>query len=103
MPAASANEGEFSLSVSRAMQLLCVFDERRPELGISELSRELSISRPAVQRLVHALERHGFLEQNEASRKYRIGIQAFRVGSLFAYGRYLERIALSAMQRAVKE
>lgn len=96
-------EGEFSLTVSRALKLLCTFDRDRRELGISELSRDLGLSKPTVQRLVHALLRHGFLEQDQGTRKYRVGVQAFRVGSLFADCHRLERVALPSMQVAVQE
>jgi DNA-binding IclR family transcriptional regulator len=92
-------EGEFSLTVSRALQVLLAFSSDRPELGITELSTELSLSKPSVQRLVHALQRHEFLDQNPQTRKYRIGVQAFRVGSIFASARRLERDAQAVLQR----
>lgn len=91
-------EGEFSLTVSRALQLLSAFSGDRPELGITELSVELSLSKASVQRLVHSLLRHEFLDRNPQTRKYRIGVQAFRVGSVFASTRRLERDALALLQ-----
>lgn len=91
-------EAEFSLTASRALQVLSVFDSNRSELGVSEIARTLDLSRTAVQRLVQTLEMHQFLEQNPRNRKYRIGVQAFRIGNLFALGRQLEVLARPDME-----
>ena len=91
-------EAEFSLTASRALQVLSVFDSHRPEMGVSEIARALELSRTAVQRLVQTLEMHQFLEQNPHNRKYRIGVQAFRIGNLFALGRQLEVLARPDME-----
>jgi IclR family acetate operon transcriptional repressor len=53
-----------------------------------------------VHRLVQALERHRFLDHNPATRKYRIGVEAFRIGSLFP--RPLERDAHPFMRELVE-
>jgi DNA-binding IclR family transcriptional regulator len=92
-PARSQGAAEFSLTASRALQLLAAYESNRAEMGVSELARALGLSRTAVQRLVQTLEMHQFLEQNPRSRKYRIGVQAFRIGNLFAHGRQLETLA----------
>lgn len=93
------SDGEFSLTVSRALQLVSLFNSQRPELGISELSRELRLSKTSVYRLVQAMERHQFLDHNPLTRKYRIGVEAFRIGSLFQ--RPLERDAHPSMRELV--
>jgi DNA-binding IclR family transcriptional regulator len=91
-------EVEFSLTASRALQILSAFDSNRPEMGVSEIARTLDLSRTAVQRLVQTLDMHQFLEQNPHTRKYRIGVQAFRIGNLFALGRQLEVLARPDME-----
>lgn len=88
---------EISLTASRALSVLCAFDDAAPELGVSEISRRLGLSRTVVQRLVHTLEAHRFLEQDQDSRRYRVGVQAFRVGNLFALGRRFEEAARPEM------
>ncbi|MFN2646195.1 MAG: IclR family transcriptional regulator [Burkholderiales bacterium] len=93
------SDGEFSLTVSRALQLVGLFSAERLELGISELARELKLSKTSVHRLVQALERHQFLDHNPHTRKYRVGVEAFRVGSLFS--RPLERDAEPLMRDLV--
>ena len=97
------HEGEISLTVSRALQLLSMYDPSRAELGVSELSRMLDLSRTAVQRLIQTLEMHHFLEQSPTTRKYRIGVQAFRVGTLFTFGRQLEILARPELDALVEK
>ena len=94
-------EGEFSLTVSRALRILTTFSVERAELGVTELSRELVLSKTSVHRLMHALEKHQFLDQNPQTRKYRIGVEAFRVGNLFSNGHRLEQTAQALMQDLV--
>jgi DNA-binding IclR family transcriptional regulator len=94
----SQGESEFSLTASRALQVLSTFDSSRSEMGVSEIARTLGLSRTAVQRLVQTLDMHQFLEQNPRNRKYRIGVQAFRIGNLFALGRQLEVLARPDME-----
>ena len=88
---------EISLTASRALRVLCAFDDAAPELGVSEIARRLGLSRTVVQRLLHKLEAHRFLEQDQDSRRYRVGVQAFRVGNLFAPGRRFEEAARPEM------
>jgi IclR family KDG regulon transcriptional repressor len=84
-------EGETSLTIARAMQLLCSFSAEESEFGISELSRKLGLSKTAVFRMVHTLEQYEFLEKNRLSGKYCIGRQAFRTGNLFGNLQAVER------------
>jgi IclR family KDG regulon transcriptional repressor len=96
-------ESEFSLTVARALQILLSFAEGRSELGISELARELSQHKVSVQRNMRALEKYDFVEKNPETRKYRIGLQVYRLGRLFAYSRLLENHAEPLMQELVAE
>lgn len=88
---------EFSLSVSRALRILSSFTHEQPELGLSEISRSLSLSKASVSRFLQALEMHGFVDQNPQSRKYRPGPETARIGSLYLAGGLLKQIALPVM------
>lgn len=102
-PRRSEETASYSLSVSRAMQLLNLFTPERGELGISEIARALALPKASVQRLVQALVRHDFLDQSRDSRKYRIGVGAFQIGSLFVQHRTLERVATPFLHELVAE
>lgn len=69
---AERGKSEYSQSVTNALRLLGCFVERE-ERGISELSRELGLSKSAVARIVASLEDGRLLMQNAETGKYRLG------------------------------
>lgn len=69
-------------SVTTAIHLLKVFNDRDRELGISELAKRLAVAKSTVHRLVSALLAEGFLQQNPENGKYRLGFGLFTLGSL---------------------
>lgn len=97
-----ASKGDVSLTLSRALNILASFDSESPEKGISELSRELWMSKTSVQRIVNTLEKYRFLDHNPVTRKYRVGVQAYRVGSRYPNGKLLEEVAMPLMQELVQ-
>nr|WP_255524672.1 IclR family transcriptional regulator [Alicyclobacillus sp. SO9] len=50
------------------------------ELGIKDLSTQLSLPPTVVSRLTATLVEYGYLYQNPATRKYRLGLTAFTLG-----------------------
>ncbi|RMD11061.1 helix-turn-helix domain-containing protein, partial [Klebsiella pneumoniae] len=48
--------------------------------AVSELGRQLGMPRAKVHRYLVSLERMGFVEQDPASARYRLGAQALQVG-----------------------
>ena len=71
-------------TVDKAMRVLHAFSHERPEFSIGDLSRELSMHKSIVSRLVAALRKWRLLEQDPQSRRVRMGAGAFKLGSLFA-------------------
>jgi len=68
-------------SVGSALRLLKAFTEE-PELGISELARRQGLAKSTVHRLASTLVAEGFLEQNPADGRYRLGLSLFALGTL---------------------
>lgn len=60
-------------TVDKAMSLLGLFGPSQPELGLSELGRRAGFDKAATRRFLVALAKHGFIEQNQDNRKYRLG------------------------------
>jgi len=98
-----ASTSEFSLTVSRALQLLSTFHTGSPSLGLTELSQKLGISKTAVSRLLQSLEMHRYVEQNQKTRKYRVGAEAFRVGNLFEPQQDIKDTAADLMKTLVSK
>ncbi len=68
-------------SVARAMDILACF-ANNAELGISELSSMLGLSKSTVYGMVNTLTAYFFLEQLPTNKRYRLGISLFEFGNL---------------------
>lgn len=60
-------------TVDKAVSLLGFFSPSEPEIGLSELGRLSGFDKAATRRFLVALAKHGFIEQNAETRKYRLG------------------------------
>lgn len=71
---------ELLASVQNAIRIMREFSFNEPELGITELSDRLGLSKSAVYRILQTLCAEGVLQQNLKTRKYYLGITAFEIG-----------------------
>jgi DNA-binding IclR family transcriptional regulator len=78
------SDGSSLKTVDKAMSILEAFSHERTDLSVSELSRELKLHKSVVSRLVSALKRGRLLDQDPLTRRVRVGVGAFRLGSIFA-------------------
>jgi DNA-binding IclR family transcriptional regulator len=67
-------------SAERVLALLKSFDDTRVEQGVAEIARTLGVHKSTASRLAAALERTGFLARS--GRRYRLGVEVIRLGSL---------------------
>lgn len=72
---------EVSQNVVNALRLLECF-AKEEELGITDLSEAVGVGKTVTARLVSSLEQFGYLRQNPATRKYRLGMKLVYLGSL---------------------
>ena len=68
-------------SVARALTIINCFTNNS-ELGISELSDEMHLSKSTVFGLVNSLVQYGYLDQTVKHGKYKLGIRLFELGNL---------------------
>jgi len=88
-------------SVSNALDLLETFAAEEGELGISELQKRLALHKNSVFRLVATLEARGYLEQNKATGKYRLGVKALEVRQAYLAHRDLFSLARPVLEEIV--
>jgi len=69
-----------SQSLERGLAVLGAFTPDRPTLGISELARDLNLTRSTTHRYVATLATLGFLRQDDSTRKYRLGPRVLDLG-----------------------
>lgn len=75
----SSGAGRYSQSLQLGLAILHTYSPERPIMGIADIADRLNMTRTTVHRYVKTLEALGMLEQ-EASRKYRLGVRAADVG-----------------------
>ena len=83
-------------SADKALAILAAFDERRPDLGVSELAAELGMHKSTVSRLLAALERRGLVcRQGE---RFAPGPELARLGTLAVRGLTLTGVARPSLE-----
>ena len=70
----------YSQSLERGLAILSAFKPAQPLLGISELARALALKRSTAHRYVGTLTALGYLQQDRATRKYRLGPRVLDLG-----------------------
>lgn len=75
----SASPGH-SQSLERGLAILSAFRSGRPLLGVSELGRDIGLSRSTTHRYVSTLRALGYLHQDGATKKYRLGPRVLDLG-----------------------
>ncbi|MBW1974399.1 MAG: IclR family transcriptional regulator [Deltaproteobacteria bacterium] len=85
--------------LDKALIVLKSFSEENPEWGVRKLAADLGMSPPTVQRILKTLKKHGFLEQNEQSKRYRLGTIYFRFVEILQSRYPLVQVALPFMRR----
>lgn len=60
-------------STSKALELLSYFSVARPEIGLSQMCKIAGRDKATTYRYLQALETNGLIEQNTATRQYRLG------------------------------
>jgi DNA-binding IclR family transcriptional regulator len=69
-------------SVWRALTIISLFSRQRTQIGITEISNALGVTKGAAHSLVSTLVLGGFLNQDPGTKKYRLGLKLFELGVL---------------------
>lgn len=107
MPAASAslrNDTTGSQSVDRALALLSMVG-RHAERGmtLTDAVEESGLNKPTCRRLLLALIRAGLVEQDEETRRYYLGQEAYVLGSLSSRRFGLLQLSMESLLRLSKK
>lgn len=88
-------------SADRALAILAAFSNERPELGVSELARELGMHKSTASRLLATLEARGLVRR--VGDRFAPGPELARLGSLAARGAALLPAARPVLVRLAEE
>ncbi|MFI5613037.1 IclR family transcriptional regulator [Amycolatopsis sp. NPDC051903] len=67
-------------TISRAFSVLRLFRDRRGDLGVGTIAKELGLNLSTTHRIVRALVAEGYLAQNTDSERYYLGTGALLLG-----------------------
>lgn len=90
---------ELLASVQNAIRIMREFSFNEPELGITELSHRLGLSKSAVYRILQTLCAEGVLQQNSKTRKYYLGITAFEIGCVVYHDIEVSNVAFPFLNK----
>jgi IclR family transcriptional regulator, pca regulon regulatory protein len=93
----------YSQSLERGLAILSSFSSTRPLLGVSELSREVGLSRSTTHRYVATLTALGYLQQDPATRRYRLGPRVLDLGFSAINSMELREISVPHLQQLSDE
>jgi IclR family KDG regulon transcriptional repressor len=69
-------------SVDRALDILSLFSYAKPRWGITEIALVMNLPKGTIHNIVSTLYSGGFLNQDEETRKYRLGSKLFSLGTI---------------------
>jgi DNA-binding IclR family transcriptional regulator len=91
-----------NFALAKALLLFGQFSSQHPERSVTDLSRATGLSKSNVSKILREFRAQGFLVQDQASRRYRVGPQALAVGAGYFAGSDLVRCAERVMQTLAK-
>jgi IclR family KDG regulon transcriptional repressor len=89
-------------SLRKALDILNYFTEK-PLLGVTEISEYFGLNKSTVHNILSTLQALEYLEQDEASGKYRLGIQIFNLSKAMGDNYSITKIAMPYMQEIANQ
>ena len=85
-------------TVDKALRVLDLFSENAPNLGLSEIARQLGWDKSNVQRYLSDLTRNGLLEQSTKDKTYYLGPSLVRLARLRELTHPVARVVHAALE-----
>jgi IclR family pca regulon transcriptional regulator len=97
-PGIDARYGVHSLELG--LRVLEAFDRNAVDaMSLSEIARRIGVSRSSAFRLVHTLERLGYLTREEETKSYRLGARVMSLGYAFLSSKDIAELARPELRR----
>jgi len=90
-------------TVARTLAVLTVMAERGGSVGVTDVAKALGLPMSTSHRLLDLLRGAGFVERDEAQRRYRLGLQFLRVANLVTQNTSLAKLCQPALDRITAE
>lgn len=89
-------------ALDRGLMLLSAL-AKESKATLTELALRVGMPPSSAHRLLVTLQKHGFVEFDEATQDWMIGVEAFRIGSSFVHRTTLVEAAREVMRRLMEE
>jgi IclR family transcriptional regulator, KDG regulon repressor len=86
-------------SADRVLRLLECFSPHDRSVSLGEIAERVGLPKSSVHRLLGTLIAHSLVERDEGTRRYRLGIRLFELGSAVIHERGLHNMAQPVMER----
>ncbi len=90
-------------SLAKALRVLECFTAKTPELGITEISDQLGLCKSNVHNIVSTFEQSGYLERDERTSKYRLGLKVLELSYIINFNLGLHKVLKPFMQALADE
>lgn len=90
-------------SVDNALDVLEALCDEGDEVRISQLSERLGMNKTSIFRLLATFENRGYVEKEQKSGKYKLGLSAYEIGQKFLSRMVLLRKAKPVMEKLTRE
>jgi DNA-binding IclR family transcriptional regulator len=90
-------------AVRRAIAVLKAFSDEAPEMGVTEVSRKVTLHKSTVYRLLSAFEDEGLIARNPESGKYRLGPELIVLGEQVLRHTEVHRVALPFLRELAEK
>ncbi|WP_413299879.1 IclR family transcriptional regulator [Bacillus sp. 1P10SD] len=90
-------------TIHRTIKIIKSFSLTKPSLSMTELNEMTGISIPSLQRILSTLVYEGFLQRNEKTKKYQLGMELYFLGNLVQKNSNILNAAMEVMERIREE
>ena len=89
--------------LQKLSEVLGLFSPERPELSVRDIAKPFRWPKSTAYRILGRIEEAGFLDRDERSGLYRLGIRLARLGELARHSTSVQRISTAALHRLSTE
>jgi DNA-binding IclR family transcriptional regulator len=90
-------------TLDNSLELLTYFTRANPSWGVRELAKEMNMSHSIVYRILSTFEGHGFLVQNQETKKYELGIKLWEYGAIIRDNLRISDLIYPIMQKLAEK
>lgn len=97
-------QGQTVVSIDRAADVLTLFGgSPDPTLGVTEIANALGLSKAVVYRILSSFRAKGFVELDEATRRYSLGPAVLHLGLAYMNRMDIQRLARPELEKLSRE